>query len=114
MLLATGFGLTACGGGGPDLSARAAEGREIARSSGCVSCHGRNGEGGVGPAWSGLAGAPVELDGGETVVADRTYLRRSIIDPQADVVAGFNVAMPLIELDDDAVDAIIAYIEELP
>jgi cytochrome c oxidase subunit 2 len=55
----------------------------------------------------------VALEDGSEVVADREYLRRSIIDPAADVVAGYSVAMPVMNLDDDEVDALVAYIEAL-
>lgn len=112
-LLAAGLAVTSCGDPGPDLSPRAAEGRDIARSSGCVSCHGRDGGGGVGPAWTGLVGSPVELEDGSIVTADVAYLRRSIVEPGAEKVAGYTVTMPLVELGDSEVDALVAYIEEL-
>ena len=95
---------------GPPL---AAQGREIARSSGCSACHGRNGEGGVGPTWSGVYGEPVELEGGETVTADDEYLYRSIADPAVEKVEGYSVVMPNNNLDDDEIAAVIAYIREL-
>jgi cytochrome c oxidase subunit 2 len=53
------------------------------------------------------------LDDGTEVVADEAYIRRSITDPSAQVVAGFNVQMPEIELSDDDVDALVAYITTL-
>ena len=96
-----------------ELSVEAAAGREVALSRGCAACHGDNGEGGVGPTWIGLAGRTVELEGGGAVVADTDYLRRSILDPQADTVAGTTLAMPVSDLTDDEVAALIAYIEEL-
>lgn len=104
-----------CGAAEPDreLTPQAAAGREVALDKGCTACHGDNGEGGVGPPWIGLAGATVELEGGGTVVADAAYLRRSIVDPQADTVAGMTVRMPATELSDGEVDALIAYIQEL-
>ncbi len=107
--------LGACGAAEPDrhLSAEAAAGRDIALSRGCSACHGDNGEGGVGPAWVGLAGSTVVLEGGRAVVADTDYLRRSIVDPEAEVVAGTTLTMPVSVLTDDEVMALIAYIEEL-
>ncbi|MGF1599892.1 MAG: c-type cytochrome [Acidimicrobiales bacterium] len=109
------FGLTAaCGGdNGPELSAPAAEGREIMRNSGCAGCHGQNGEGGVAPSWHDLYGSTVELDDGDTVTADDDYLRRSITDPRADQVAGYTLLMPTNSLSEQEVDAVIAYIQEL-
>jgi len=105
----------ACGTPEPDpaLSAAATAGREVAISNGCTACHGNNGEGGVGPAWVGLYGSEVNLDGGTTVAADEAYLRRAIVDPEAQVATGFTVSMPKVNLSDDEVDAVIDYIEEL-
>ena len=107
--------VAACGSSEPDreLSPAAAAGREVALAEGCAACHGDNGEGSIGPAWIGLAGSTVDLEGGGTVVADTEYLRRSIVEPEADIVAGMTVKMPVTELSDEQVDNLIAYIEEL-
>lgn len=115
LVLAALVAVGGCGAAEPDreLSELATQGREIALSSGCSACHGDNGEGGVGPAWQGLAGSTVELEGGGAVIADREYLRRAIVDPQADVVAGTSITMPVTELADSEIGALVAYIEEL-
>ena len=107
--------LSGCGTAAPDraLSELATQGRDIALSRGCSACHGENGEGGVGPAWQGLAGNTVELEGGGAVVADADYLRRAIADPQAEVVAGTSITMPVTELADSEIEALVAYVEEL-
>jgi len=107
--------LTACGTNSAtvDLSPAAQEGRSVVRSKGCASCHGSDGGGGVGPAFVGLFGADVRLEGGEIIVADREYLVESIVDPQAKIVEGYNLPMPRTELTDDEIDAVIDYIEEL-
>ncbi len=82
-------------------------------SKGCAACHGDVGDGGVGPAWTGLAGSDVELADGSSVKADAEYLRRSITDPEPQVVAGFTINMLTTELTDPEVSALIAYIQEL-
>jgi cytochrome c oxidase subunit 2 len=105
--------LAGCGDDGPRLTEAGARGRAVAADNGCQACHGRNGEGGVGPSWIGLAGADVELDGGTTVTADDDYLRRSIVEPRADTVAGYNVLMPTNSLSPAEVDLVIAYIKDL-
>ncbi len=105
--------LGACGGSDPQLPPLATEGREIMRDSGCAACHGRNGAGGVGPAWDGLFGSTRELDTGERVIADEAYLRRSIAEPDAQKVAGYTVVMPDNNLTDAEVDAVLAYIEAI-
>jgi cytochrome c oxidase subunit 2 len=109
--------LIACGGNGQgvgvDLSADAREGRTIAKNSGCVACHGQNGEGGVGPTWQGLAGSAVELTDGSTKIADDDYLTTSIMNPSARLRAGYTVKMPVNNLGPEDIAKIVAYIEEL-
>ncbi len=80
---------------------------------GCTACHGDNGEGRVGPAWAGLVGSVIDLEDGSTVTADAAYIRRSITDPQADIVAGVTISMPTSDLSEDEVSSLVAYIEEL-
>jgi cytochrome c oxidase subunit 2 len=117
MTAALALALTLAGCGGDDsageLSALAQQGRELASSQGCAACHGDRGQGTIGPAWTGLAGSTVELEGGGTVVADTAYLRRSILEPDAEIVAGYTIAMPEASLTPAEVDAIVTYIEEL-
>ena len=96
-----------------DLPPAALEGRDVMRSKGCASCHGRNGAGGVGPGFVGLAGSQRPLEGGGMVLADRDYLVESIVDPQAKIVEGYRLPMPSSQLSDAEVDAVVAYIEAL-
>ena len=100
-------------GSGVELSAEAEQGRQVAESKGCTSCHRVDGDEGIGPAWGGLAGSEVELSDGTTVVADEQYLRTSILDPNAQIVDGFTGIMPERDLDDAEVDALVAYLQEL-
>lgn len=107
----------ACGsdGAGPELTDLGEEGRSIAlqNGSGCAACHGADGAGRVGPAFVGLFGSTVPLEDGSTVVADREYLARSIRDPGAEIVDGYNVQMPPNNLTDDEIDAVVQWIVEL-
>jgi len=113
-LVVCGIGIVASAcGGGPDLTPEAAEGRRIAEENGCAACHGADGQGGVGPAWQGLHGSTVELDDGTSVAADHDYLERSIVDPEAQKVAGYTINMPPNTLGPAEVASIIAYIEEI-
>ena len=113
-------GAAACGGGddddatpGPPLPADAEAGRSLARDKGCAACHGGDGQGGIGPAWVGLAGSTVTLDGGSTVVADDAYLTRAIAEPSAEMVAGYTIQMPANSLNDAEVAQIVTYIRSL-
>ena len=91
------------------LSPEAAVGLEVAQGNGCLACHDA---GRVGPDWSGLAGSEVLLEDGSTVIADDAFLRRSIRDPGAQIVAGYTVTMPENDLTDEEIEAVIAFIRE--
>ena len=79
-----------------------------------MSCHTADGTSGVGPTWRGLHGSTEQLVDGTTVRVDRAYLVRSIREPGAQVVAGFEVVeMPTVELSAREVDDLVAYIESL-
>lgn len=106
------IGLGACGGDS-GLSEVAERGKNTALSNGCASCHGANGQGGVGPTWVDLAGSNRELKDGSTVVADEAYLIRSILEPNAEEVAGYTIAMPVNGLEEAQAADVVAYIEEL-
>lgn len=72
----------------------AVAGQQLYQSLGCVSCHGANGEGGRGPGLVGLFGRKVDLTNGQSLTADESYVRESIENPQAKIVAGFGPIMP--------------------
>lgn len=81
----------------------------------CNTCHSMDGSGGRGPSLIGLLGNKVQLLDGRVVVADKTYLRESILKPQAKVVAGYTPIMPSYQglLGEEEVNHLIAYIETL-
>jgi hypothetical protein len=60
----------------------------------------------------GLFGSVVQLDDGETVVADHDYLVESIRDPRVKHVAGYGL-MPVDTIPENEIEAMVAYIEEL-
>ncbi len=72
----------------------AVAGQQLYQTLGCVSCHGPAGEGGRGPALAGLFGSQTTLANGQTVRVDEAYIRESIVNPQAKLVAGFGPIMP--------------------
>src|SRR5436190_5879622 len=67
----------------------ATAGQQLFQTLGCVSCHGANGEGGRGPTLAGIFGKMTALQSGESVRVDEAYVRESILNPQAKIVAGF-------------------------
>jgi cytochrome c oxidase subunit 2 len=72
----------------------AVAGQQLYQSLGCITCHGASGEGGRGPALVGLFGRKVDLTNGQSLTADESYVRESIENPQAKIVAGFGPIMP--------------------
>ena len=105
-----GDGLSGAAGG---LAGDAATGAEVARDEGCTGCHSADGSDRTGPSWQGIWGTEVALEDGDTAVVDREYVERSIREPRAQVVDGYSPVMPERDLDDDEVDALVAYIESL-
>jgi cytochrome c oxidase subunit 2 len=71
-----------------------ADGMAVAARRGCLNCHTLDGQAHIGPSWAGLYGSSVRLEDGRTVVADDGYLTKSMMEPAADVVAGFKPVMP--------------------
>jgi cytochrome c oxidase subunit 2 len=91
-----------------------AAGEKLFTRLGCSSCHERVGTG-RGPSLVGLFGARVRLATGETVIADETYIRESILNPQAKLVAGYPPLMPTFKglISEEGLVQIIAYIKSL-
>jgi len=90
-------------------------GEALFSSLACNTCH-TGDTGARGPVLNGLIGSQVSLVGGSTITADDTYVRESILNPQAKVVAGFQPIMPSFQgvVSQDQVNALIAYIKSLP
>jgi cytochrome c oxidase subunit 2 len=57
----------------------------------------------------------VKLQTGETVVADEAYVRESILNPAAKIVAGYQPIMPTYEgqVTEEQILQLIAYIQSL-
>ncbi|RJG05155.1 cytochrome B [Noviherbaspirillum cavernae] len=90
-----------------------AKGKMLAQTKGCIACHSIDGSPGVGPTWKGMSGKPGTMADGSSVMADNAYLKKAIRDPQAQVVKGYQPIMPKVELTDDELAALVAYIESL-
>ncbi|UCD99333.1 MAG: cytochrome c oxidase subunit II [Chloroflexota bacterium] len=91
-------------------------GAVFAQQYGCLACHSIDGSELVGPTWLGVVGSTVMLEDGTSVVADRDYLYKSIREPGAQIVAGYQNPMPAsvaMEMSDEQIDDVIAYIESL-
>lgn len=90
-----------------------AEGQSLFEDLGCRECHA--GPEAVGPSLEGLFGTEVTLQTGQTVTVDEGYVRESILNPGAQLVQGYEDVMPSFQdrLDDQQLDALVAYIRSL-
>jgi cytochrome c oxidase subunit 2 len=99
------------GGGEGSL---ASQGQKLFRQLACNTCH--TGDASArGPVLDGLYGRNVQLQDGSTVTANETYLRESILNPRAQIVAGFQPIMPTFQgqVDEEQVLELIDYIKSL-
>ena len=80
----------------------------------CSTCHVADGTG-RGPSLNGLYGTKVLLADGSTVTADEAYIRESILQPNAKIVARYAPSMPTYQgqLTEEQVLALIAYVKSL-
>ncbi|MFZ5981703.1 MAG: cytochrome c oxidase subunit II [Candidatus Zixiibacteriota bacterium] len=90
-------------------------GKKLFVSKACISCHSMENKKLIGPPLNGIFDKPVPLTSGRRLVVDENYLRRSILEPQAEVVEGYQPVMPTYQgiLKDREVDALIMYIKNL-
>jgi cytochrome c oxidase subunit 2 len=91
-------------------------GAQLFQEKGCIACHSIDGTPRVGPTLKGLFGKTVTVmtDGKErNIVADEAYLRKSILEPNADGVKGFPPIMPPGKMTDDEINEVIKYMKEL-
>src|SRR4051794_6383316 len=80
----------------------------------CSNCHKSDGSGRC-PTLVGLYGKKVQLSDGRTITADEQYIRESILQPSAKVVAGFQPIMPTFQglVTEEGLLQLIEYIKSL-
>jgi cytochrome c oxidase subunit 2 len=93
-------------------------GIQLFQEKGCRACHSVDGTPLVGPTVKGLFGKTVTVltEGKERqVMADEGYLKKSLIEPNADVVKGFPPIMPSQKglITDEELEGIVTYLKEL-
>ncbi len=100
-------------GGNPGESLAAAGAKRFVENA-CNTCHG-DVPGARGPSLAGVYGHAVRLSNGQTVIADEAYLRESIVNPQAKLVAGYPTIMPTFQglIGEEGLLQLIAYIKSL-
>lgn len=92
---------------------QARQGLEIVVDEGCVACHTLDGSPGIGPTWQGMWGSTETLTDGSEVVVNGAYIRESILNPGAKVVAGYDNIMLRYPLSDQQLQAIVAFAREM-
>jgi len=94
-------------------------GRQIITGKGCIACHSLDGSKLVGPSFKGIYGAShvVITEGKERdQVVDDDYIRRSIYQPDADIVQGYRRGQMISyqnEISEDDIKLIIEFIKSL-
>ena len=108
-------------GGGGGGGALVTKGAALYTQLGCQGCHAINGVAGAGPALNNVYNNPVTLDNGQTVIADDTYMRAAILQPNDQIVQGYQAGVMsagitgvLPQLNSgDTTDALLAYMKSI-
>ena len=102
-------------GGGATEGTLAQRGEKLFSQFACITCHRADSQG-RGPLLNGVFGHAVSLASGNTVIADAAYVRESILNPTAKVVAGFAPIMPTFQgqVSEEQLLALTEYIKSLP
>ena len=83
-------------------------GKALLEEEGCTSCH-QSGNAYRAPILDNLYGRAVKLQSGETIIADRDYILRSILNPKSQIVLGYQGVMPAYadRFSEDEIDAFV-------
>jgi cytochrome c oxidase subunit 2 len=100
--------------GGASEGTLAQNGQKLFESLACVNCH-KVDHTGRCPSLAGVYGTTVKLVNGATVKADEAYIRESILNPQAKIVAGYEPVMPTFQglVTEDQVLQLIEYVRSI-
>jgi cytochrome c oxidase subunit II len=100
--------------GGRAEDSPAATGARLFQDLACVSCH-QEGPQQRGPSLNNVFGHEVELQNGQKVLADEAYIRESIVNPQAKIVAGYQPLMPTFQgmVSEEQLMQLIAFVKAL-
>ena len=101
-------------GAGASAETPVEAGARIYTQLGCATCH-NAGSAQLGPNLAGIVGHKAKMADGSEVLVDDEYLRESILNSQAKIVAGYAPVMPLFKgmISEDQLLNMIAYIKSL-
>ena len=93
-------------------------GAKLYSKKACNTCHTLDGTALVGPSYlqtSQMWGQERVFDDGSSAIIDENYVRSSILEPQIQIVAGYQGVMPTYQglLSDRELDALIAFLKTL-
>ncbi|HES58067.1 MAG TPA: cytochrome c oxidase subunit II [Firmicutes bacterium] len=93
----------------------AESGQAMFERYGCVQCHSVDGTAGTGPTLKDVFNHEQAMTDGTTVLVDEDYIRESIVDPEAKVVAGYQPVMPTFQgkIKEEQIAWIIAYLKTI-
>jgi cytochrome c oxidase subunit 2 len=95
------------------------EGRLLSEQKGCIACHSADGTQIVGPSYKDIFGKKITVvtNGKEReIIVDEEYIKKSILEPEADIVKGFPKGAMISykgQLTDEELDKIVEYIKTL-
>jgi cytochrome c oxidase subunit 2 len=100
--------------GGAASGSMSETGAKLFQDLACSNCHKADGSGRC-PSLVGLFGRDVKLSDGRVVKADEAYVRESILQPSAKIVAGFQPVMPTFQglVTEEGVLSLIEYVKSL-
>jgi len=100
--------------GGAPSESLADDGARLFKELACANCHKADNTGRC-PSLAGVYGSTVKLTTGETVTADEAYIRESILQPNAKIVAGYPPAMPTFQglVTEEGMLQLVEYIRSL-
>ena len=100
--------------GGAASGSLSENGAKLFQDLACSNCHKADGSGRC-PSLVGLFGRDVKLSDGKIVKADEAYIRESILQPNAKIVAGFQPVMPTFQglVTEEGVLSLIEYVKSL-
>ncbi len=103
--------------GGNTAQPMVASGADLFQSLACSTCHRVDGDARLaqGPNLVGVFGHQQKLADGRTIVADEAYVRESILNPQAKIVAGWQPVMPTYQgqVTEEQLNELISYVQSL-
>ena len=93
-------------------------GAKLYTKKACITCHTLDGSALVGPSYlqtSQMWGQERVFDDGSSATIDDNYIRNSILEPQSQIVAGYQGVMPTYQgvLNGRELDALIAFLKTL-